>query len=165
MSETGRRFGAAGSRCDGAYGGPSPRGPRVRPPAPRTRRAAEPVSVRQRHPRATRVLGPAVTPAGSPPGRTQAHGSRGLGVAFRGASSARPHLDVFRGGSAPITRKPQGACSRDSQVAIGLVLDPEGFPKAHEVTVWPPDLFADRVRSPPTFSSMSGSPRSPSGPS
>jgi hypothetical protein len=165
MSETDSAFGAAGSRCDGLTAVRLLAGLVCdRPPHARAG-AAEPVSVRQGHPRATRVLGPAVTPAGSPPGRTQAHGSRGLGVAFRGASSARPHLDVFRGGSAPITRKPQGACSRDSQVAIGLVLDPEGFPKAHEVTVWPPDLFADWVRSPPTFSSMSGSPRSPSGPS
>jgi hypothetical protein len=28
-------------------------------------------------------------------------------------------------------------------VAIGLVSDPEGFRKAHEVTVWPSDLRAD----------------------
>jgi hypothetical protein len=30
------------------------------------------------------------------------------------------------------------AYSRDEQMAIGL-----GLPQAHDVTVWPPDLFAD----------------------
>jgi hypothetical protein len=165
MPETDSAFGAAGSRCDGLAavrllaGLVCDRPPHARAGPPSRCRfdrgcLGPPAFWVPRWPRrGRRLAAPRPTADG------------GLGVVFGGASSARPHLDVFRGGSAPITRKPQGACSRDSQVAIGLVLDPEGFPKAHEVTVWPPDLFADWVRSPPTFSSMSGSPRSPSGPS